>query len=48
MDGHGATQKAAFAGLVFVIRWFVNHNGFWCYWLSRKPFFFGCVKPAGE
>lgn len=43
VDTHGATQKAAFAGLEFVIGWFVNHDRFRCCRLIRVPSLDGAV-----
>ena len=48
MDTHGATQKAAFAGLQFIVDFVLHDHGFWIGGLGCVPGGFGLVELAGE
>jgi hypothetical protein len=47
-DGHGATQKAAFAGLELFINFVVNDHGKWIGRLGCVPVRFSFVQLAGQ
>jgi hypothetical protein len=48
VDTHGAAQKAAVAGLQFIVDFVVHDHGFWFGRLSCVPVRFGVVQLAGE
>jgi hypothetical protein len=48
VDGHGATQKAAFAGLKLLIYFVVDDHRSWIGRLGCVPVLFGLVELAGE
>jgi hypothetical protein len=48
VDTHGATQKAAVAGLQFIVDFVLHDHGRWIVRLGCVPVRFGLVELAGE
>jgi hypothetical protein len=48
VDTHGATQKAAFAGLELIINFVMHDHRLWIRWLRCVPSGFRLVELAWE
>jgi hypothetical protein len=48
MDTHGATKKAAVAGLELIINFVMHDHWFWVGGLGCVPVALSVIQPAGE